>query len=135
MYTLPSYRSAPHHAEIARALEAVERGDIKRLRICMPPRHGKSELASKRFPAWYLWRKPNRNWFGLSVIVMPLLLALTGCASSSTSGTPRHPTPAADLMAPAPTVSVYLESVSAELKALDADLARWEKTLQDGLTK
>ena len=26
--------------------------------IFMPPRHGKSELASKRFPAWYLGRNP-----------------------------------------------------------------------------
>ncbi|MGX9694422.1 terminase large subunit domain-containing protein [Achromobacter anxifer] len=60
-YTLPSYRPAPHHAEIARALEAVERGDIKRLMICMPPRHGKSELASKRFPAWYLGRNPDKQ--------------------------------------------------------------------------
>jgi len=83
------------------------------------------------------WRdsKPKRNWPGLSVIVMPLLLVLTGCASSLPPGTPRHPTPAADLMAPAPTGSAYLESVSAELKALDNDLARWEKTLQDGLTR
>lgn len=83
------------------------------------------------------WRgsEPKPGWLMLSVIVMPLLLGLGGCASSLTPGTPRHPTPAADLMAPAPTGSAYLESVSAELKALDADLARWEKTLQDGLTK
>lgn len=39
-------------------LEAVERGDIDRLMIFMPPRHGKSELASRRFPAWYLGRNP-----------------------------------------------------------------------------
>jgi predicted phage terminase large subunit-like protein len=29
--------------------------------IFMPPRHGKSELASKRFPAWCLGRKPTRQ--------------------------------------------------------------------------
>lgn len=60
-YTLPSYRAAQHHQEIARALEAVERGDCKRLMICMPPRHGKSELASRRFPAWYLGRNPDKQ--------------------------------------------------------------------------
>lgn len=83
------------------------------------------------------WResKPNRSWRRLSVIVMPLLFALPGCASSLTPGAPRLPTPAADLMVPAPTGSVYLESVSDELKALDDDLARWERTLQDGLTR
>jgi len=37
----------------------VARGEIKRLMICMPPRHGKSELASRRFPAWYLGQKPQ----------------------------------------------------------------------------
>ena len=46
---------------IADKLEAVERGDIDRLMIFMPPRHGKSELASKRFPAWCLGRNPKRQ--------------------------------------------------------------------------
>jgi predicted phage terminase large subunit-like protein len=27
----------------------------------MPPRHGKSELASRRFPAWYVGRNPNKQ--------------------------------------------------------------------------
>lgn len=85
-------------------------------------------------PSWRA-NKPNRSWRRLSAIVMPLLLALPGCTSSLPPGEPRLPTPAADLMAPAPTGSAYLESVSAELKALDEDLARWERMLQDGLTK
>lgn len=59
-YTNPSYVPAPHHARIAEKLEAVERGEIKRLMICMPPRHGKSELASRRFPAWFLGRNPGQ---------------------------------------------------------------------------
>ena len=46
---------------IADKLEAVERGEIDRLMIFMPPRHGKSELASKRFPAWCLGRQPKRQ--------------------------------------------------------------------------
>jgi len=46
---------------IAERLEAVERGEIDRLMIFMPPRHGKSELASKRFPAWCLGRNPRRQ--------------------------------------------------------------------------
>lgn len=29
--------------------------------VFMPPRHGKSEKASKRFPAWYLGRNPKRQ--------------------------------------------------------------------------
>lgn len=58
-YQWPGYRDAPHHRLIARKLEAVERGDIKRLMIFMPPRHGKSMLASEFFPAWYLGRNPG----------------------------------------------------------------------------
>ncbi len=60
-YTNPLYVSAVHHHMIAAQLEAVERGDIDRLMIFMPPRHGKSELASKRFPAWCLGRNPQRQ--------------------------------------------------------------------------
>jgi len=29
--------------------------------IFMPPRHGKSELASKRFPSWFIGNNPKRN--------------------------------------------------------------------------
>jgi len=60
-YTNPQYQRAQHHAQIAAKLEAVERGEIDRLMIFMPPRHGKSELASKRFPAWCLGRDPSRQ--------------------------------------------------------------------------
>src|SRR6478736_3920508 len=57
-FTNPPYERAGHHERIAAMLEAVERGEIDRLMIFMPPRHGKSELASVRFPAWYLGRNP-----------------------------------------------------------------------------
>lgn len=50
-----------HHRVIANKLEAVERGEIKRLMIFMPPRHGKSELATINFPAWYLGRNPDKE--------------------------------------------------------------------------
>jgi hypothetical protein len=58
-YTKPDYQIAPHHRLIAEKLEAVERGDITRLMVMCPPRHGKSELVSRRFPAWYLGRNPH----------------------------------------------------------------------------
>lgn len=59
-YQWPGYRDAPHHRAIARKLEAVERGEIDRLIITMPPRHGKSMLASEFFPSWYLGRNPDQ---------------------------------------------------------------------------
>lgn len=58
-YQWPSYTDAPHHRRIARHLEMVERGEITRLMITMPPRHGKSMLASEFFPAWYMGRNPD----------------------------------------------------------------------------
>lgn len=60
-YTNPAYVAAPHHVLIAEKLEAVERGEIKRLMILMPPRHGKSELASRRFPAWFIGRNAGKQ--------------------------------------------------------------------------
>lgn len=60
-YTNPVYYRAEHHEKIAAKLEAVESGKIDRLMIFMPPRHGKSELASKRFPAWCLGRNAHRQ--------------------------------------------------------------------------
>lgn len=51
---------------IADRLEAVERGELKRLMIFMPPRHGKSELASRRFPAWFLGRNPSAELIAAS---------------------------------------------------------------------
>jgi predicted phage terminase large subunit-like protein len=50
-----------HHRALADALERVEKGEILRLIVTMPPRHGKSELISKRFPAWVVGRDPYRH--------------------------------------------------------------------------
>lgn len=58
-YVNQAYVTAQHHRQIGDALNAVERGDIPRLMIFMPPRHGKSELASRKFPAYCLGRRPE----------------------------------------------------------------------------
>jgi predicted phage terminase large subunit-like protein len=52
---------APHHRLLAEALEKVERGEILRLIISMPPRHGKSEMCTRMFPAWFLGKDPYRQ--------------------------------------------------------------------------
>src|SRR5438552_12568015 len=57
----PRFEVAAHHELIVNRLEGVERGEIKRLMIFLPPRHGKSLLASQIFPAWYLGRHPDRE--------------------------------------------------------------------------
>jgi phage terminase large subunit-like protein len=55
------YRPSNHHRLIAKALQDVEAGRILRLMIMMPPRSGKSEMVSKRFPAWFVGRKRTRQ--------------------------------------------------------------------------
>ena len=52
---------AEHIREIALHLEAVERGEIDRLAIHMPPRHAKSETVTYRFPVRWLLRNPTDN--------------------------------------------------------------------------
>ena len=55
------YKAAKFHIEIAKVLEQVERGDITQLIFCMPPRHGKSALATKSMTAWYMGRHPDHQ--------------------------------------------------------------------------
>lgn len=60
-FNFPEYRVNWHHRVLVDKLEAVERGDIKRLIVTMPPRHGKSEIVSVQFPAWAIGRNPDKN--------------------------------------------------------------------------
>ena len=50
---------APHIQAMAHVLTRLARGEIKRLLITLPPRHGKSELVSNSFPAWLLGHDPT----------------------------------------------------------------------------
>lgn len=54
------FKIGNHHKKIIAKLEAVERGEIKRLMIFMPPRHSKSLTASVMFPSWYIGRNPDK---------------------------------------------------------------------------
>lgn len=57
----PGYIEGAFPRLIVEYLEAVERGEIKRLIIVVPPRHSKSFHASEHFPAWYLSRNPDKR--------------------------------------------------------------------------
>jgi len=57
----PNFIAGRHHHIVAEKLEAVARGELKRLIINMPPRHTKSEFASYLFPAWFIGRRPDRK--------------------------------------------------------------------------
>lgn len=60
-YHFQEYRENWHHSLIISKLEAVERGEIRKLMIFVPPRHGKSEIASINFPAWFFGRNPKKS--------------------------------------------------------------------------
>jgi hypothetical protein len=50
-----------HHRILADLLMAIERGDEDRICVNIPPRHGKSNLVSIMYPAWFLGRNPNKK--------------------------------------------------------------------------
>lgn len=55
------FRRNHHHVKIASLLQKVESGEIKKLIITAPPRHGKTTLVSQHFPPWYLGRNPDKK--------------------------------------------------------------------------
>jgi len=55
------YKPARHHEALAAALQKVDKGEWLNLIITMPPRHGKTELATKRMIPWFVGRDPTRS--------------------------------------------------------------------------
>jgi predicted phage terminase large subunit-like protein len=57
----PAFIEGPHHRIIGDVFDRVARGELKRVIINIPPRHGKSELASYHLPAFLLGQDPTRK--------------------------------------------------------------------------
>jgi predicted phage terminase large subunit-like protein len=55
------YEPAKHHLFLIEKLEAVVRGEIRRLAIFMPPGSAKSTYSSILFPPWFLAQKPDSS--------------------------------------------------------------------------
>lgn len=55
------YIVGKHHRMLADLLMSIEQGDKDRICVNIPPRHGKSQLVSIMFPAWYLGRNPDKK--------------------------------------------------------------------------
>jgi len=66
IHTFPGYRPAPHNRLLCRYLDQWVTGEINRLMVFMPPRHGKSELVSRRLPAYILGRYPSAQVLAVS---------------------------------------------------------------------
>jgi predicted phage terminase large subunit-like protein len=67
---LPSYDPGWVHKDICRRLERfsqqVANKEAPRLMLFLPPRHGKSEIVSRNFPAWHLGHYPEHEIIGCS---------------------------------------------------------------------
>ena len=60
-YTMPGYQPGWYHKMISDCVGEMMTGDLKRLIISLPPRHGKSELISRRLPAFLLGSNPKTS--------------------------------------------------------------------------
>ncbi len=58
---MPDFIVGKHHRILADMLMDIERGTKDRACVNIPPRHGKSQLVSIFFPAWYLGRNPDKK--------------------------------------------------------------------------
>ena len=55
------WQREPHLDLLCGKLQLALEGKIKRLMVFMPPRHGKSQVCSKKGPAWFLGKHPNKS--------------------------------------------------------------------------
>ena len=66
----PEYNAGWVHKDICRRLEQFSKDVVDkkspRLMLFMPPRHGKSTLASVAFPAWHMGRNPDHEFISCS---------------------------------------------------------------------
>ena len=55
----PDFIEGRHHKIIGEKFNKIAQGKLKRLIVCLPPRHTKSEFASTYFPAWMMGLRGN----------------------------------------------------------------------------
>lgn len=83
----PYYIRTRHTHALCEHLQALGDGEINKLMIFMPPRHGKTYHASERFPAWYLGRKPDAQ-----IILSSYTIIRARASSRRARGLFREPT-------------------------------------------
>lgn len=60
-YSTPNWHAGKIHRQICAQLDRVERGEIDRLMLLCPPQHGKSQITSRRYPAYMLGKDARRD--------------------------------------------------------------------------
>lgn len=59
LHMQPDYKVGKHHRILADTLMATAKGEKDRVCVNIAPRHGKSQLTSIYFPAWFIGNYPN----------------------------------------------------------------------------
>ena len=59
----PDFIEGRHHKIIGEKFNKIAEGKLKRLIVCLPPRHSKSEFASTYFPSWMMGLRGNLKIF------------------------------------------------------------------------
>jgi len=77
-YVKPSYDPQWYHRYCADKLDAFARGEIKRLMLFMPPRHGKSDLSSRLLPPFMIGQRQMLGLPQTNVILASYSGALSG---------------------------------------------------------
>jgi predicted phage terminase large subunit-like protein len=75
----PRFKWHKHCIKIANVLIRVANGELTRVMIFAPPRHGKSEILSRLFSAYYLSLFPDR-WVGINSYAADLAYTLSRSA-------------------------------------------------------
>jgi len=57
----PDFLVGAHHKVLAKLLMQIEAGEKDRICVSMPPRHGKSWMVSRFYPAWFIGRNPSKK--------------------------------------------------------------------------
>jgi predicted phage terminase large subunit-like protein len=60
-YMQADYKVGRHHKVLANLLMEIAEGKKDRICVNIPPRHGKSQLVSIYFPAWFLGKFPDKK--------------------------------------------------------------------------
>ncbi len=60
-YTKPDYEMSWHHRLLCDFIDRMIAGEFNRGMVFMPPRHGKSEIVSRRLPAYLFGRNPDAD--------------------------------------------------------------------------
>lgn len=60
-YRKPAKPTALHHLKLAKVLQAVADGEVKRAMFFLPPGSAKSTYASVVFPTWFMGRRKRKN--------------------------------------------------------------------------